>query len=109
MSFEIRVNGEAVYTTDDHVIAASMNSAKGELAKTGISLDDSILDIRLEVATGGGNLRLDHVEALQREQRRELRKGDIAGNVRQGDTKLLGTQGDHTETATPPAFSLAEQ
>jgi hypothetical protein len=101
MSFEIRVNGETVWETDDHVLDVSVQSARGELARVGTAIDDAVLNIVANVATDGGPMRLDHLEALQREQARSFREGATAGTVAEEvteETSLHGSQGEHTAT-----------
>lgn len=105
MAFEIRVNGEKAWDTEDHVLGISVQSARGEVARVGTAIDDAILNIVVDIATPGGPMRLDHLEALQAEQFRSFREGEVAGPtpVVQDEESLQGTQGEHTETVIESA------
>lgn len=102
MSFELKVNGESVWKGDRHVLSVSLQSARGELAKVGTSLEDAILNIQLEEVYDGGPMRLDHLEELQRQEMKKIRTGGQAGPTPvQRDESLHGNQGKQMDTAVP--------
>lgn len=105
MSFTIRVNGEDVWSTDLHVDQVSMQTAKGEAGRIGVSQDANVVDIIVAEVAAGGPIRLDHLENLQARSLAGLREGEVAGGVQsdryQQEDSMQGTQGDQIYTAVP--------
>lgn len=101
--FEIRVNGETVYTTESQVDKAHILTSQGEAAAVGISQSVGVIDIALDIVAPGGPLRLDHLEALERQRQRDLAGDQSVGQVQhEVDPSIKNTQGEHTETAETP-------
>lgn len=105
MPFTLRVNGEDVWSTDLQVEQVSLQSARGEAGRIGISTEGVVDVIVAEVAPGGPR-RLDHVENAERRATREaVGEGDARGNlaadryVLPRDTAV--TQGEHDYTLRP--------
>jgi len=64
MAFEVRVNGQPVHKEEAQVIGVSLQSARGEMYKAGISTE-GVIDVRLETVQPGGNIRLDQLDAAR--------------------------------------------
>ena len=101
--FEIRVNGETVWKTDLDVDGVSLQSARGEAGRIGISTE-GVVDVIVTEIARGGNRRLEHVEALERLKRNEIASEDqLRGNLA-ADRYVLPRdtarqQGEHVYTA----------
>lgn len=105
MTFCVRVNGEEVWSTDLQVDQVSLQSAKGEAGRIGVSYDTNVIDVVVAEVAAGGPVRLDHIEARDREVQRNNREGEIAVALTtdryDAPDSMQGTQGDHDYTARP--------
>lgn len=73
--FVVRVNGQEVWTTDDHVLAVSLSTARGQVGRVGMAPGgnvDTYIDVVVELTDPQGPRRLDEVEEVNRriEQKR---------------------------------------
>jgi hypothetical protein len=62
VAFEVRVNGQPVHLEEGQVTAVSVQSARGELYRAGISTE-GVIDVVLDVVPSGGPRRLDQIVA----------------------------------------------
>jgi len=81
VAFEVRVNGQTVYKEDAQVTGVSVQSARGELYRAGISTE-GVIDVVLETVASGGPIRLDQLEAAQSRAEEARREGQVSGNLR---------------------------
>lgn len=102
MTFKLRVNGEDVWSTDQQVNNVSLMSARGEAGRIGISTE-GVVDVVVSEIPSGGPMRLDHYEAMKRQEQRDFQEGGSLG-IREASTFDVGrgakaTQGEHDYTA----------
>lgn len=121
MTFRILVDGEEKATVDEQVTRVTVMTSRGAAAVVGIS-DEGAIDLHIEKAVPGGPIRLDQLEAYQRQANAERVQGLVSGFTPIPVSKeLTGTQGVHTYTVTgeeatasdaphvaPPSRDLAE-
>lgn len=109
MTFRVLVDGEEVHSVDEQVTAVTVDTPRGVAARVGISTESAI-NIVLETVAPGGVMRLDHLEALQRREQQERSKDNESFRVPAFvGGPLLGTQGDHTETARSGGVEASER
>jgi hypothetical protein len=68
--FEVRVNGAPVHKEELQVVGVSLQSARGEMYRAGISTE-GVVDLRLETVQPGSNIRLDQLDAARAAWERE--------------------------------------
>jgi hypothetical protein len=78
--FEVRVNGQPVYKESAQVIGVSLQSARGELYRAGISTE-GIIDLRVEIENPRDPIRLDQLEEARRRWEAEMVQGQITGTA----------------------------
>jgi hypothetical protein len=104
VAFEVRVNGQPVHLEEGQVTAVSVQSARGELYRAGISTE-GVIDVVLDVVPSGGPRRLDQIEAegVRYDQARVA--GQPSGNMRDSgdavDRSFLQTQHAQNDTLRP--------
>lgn len=65
--FELRVNGQRVWSSKRQVTRLSVQSGRGEIGASGIGPDDGVIDVFIEEVAPAGPARLDQVEESQRQ------------------------------------------
>lgn len=80
MAFQLRINGQQVWTSERQVTRISMQSGRGEIGAAGISPQDGVIDIFVEEVSPGGPLRLDEVERARDESIRATDEGTEVGS-----------------------------
>jgi len=81
MAFEVRVNGEKVWGTEDRVVRISGQSARGEMFAAGIAPTDGVVDLFVEYGVSAGAPRLDEIEEAKQAFIREVPEGTLTGNA----------------------------
>lgn len=79
MSFEVRINGQRVWSTDRQVTRIAMQGNRGEIGAAGIGPADGVVDLFVQEVAPGGPLRLDQVEAAQQAFIRDVAEGTETG------------------------------
>lgn len=120
--FEIRVDGETVYTCEGQVVGVAIDSARGELYNFGVH-NEGVINLRLSQVRAGDPIRLDQLEAAQRRFQASLVEGHQSGQpARTADSSMALRQeiGDNTLTESgddrpgrdgfnrPPSVDLAQ-
>lgn len=100
MPFTVRYRGEPILTVDEQVTAIRVQSARGETSATGISPDEGVVDLVLDLVAPGGPVRLDQLEMAQRQALQDRSpEGTIVGQVRDFEVQpTRSSQGFHDET-----------
>lgn len=95
MTFEVRVQGQPVYKEEAQVIGVSVQSARGELYRAGISTE-GVIDIRLQTVNPGDPIRLDQLEEAQRRWNAEIVQGQATGTppLQIGNDMMVRQQAD---------------
>ena len=79
MTYEVRVNGEKVWSTDNRVVRISGQSARGEMFAAGIADTDGVVDLFVEEAVSAGTPRLDEIDDMKQAAIRSVPEGTIVG------------------------------
>lgn len=100
MPFSVRYRGQIILTVDEQVTAVRVQSARGETSATGISPDEGVVDLVLDLVAPGGPVRLDQLEMAQRQFLQDRSPvGTIVGQVRDFEVQpTRSSQGFHDET-----------
>lgn len=100
--FEVRVNGQVVYKEEAQVDSVALMSARGELYRAGMTPQDGVIDVVLHRVTSGSPIRLDQLEAFQRQQQASFVEGQLAGErPYEVSHDMRGDQGAHDNTLRP--------
>ena len=78
--FEVRVNGNPVHKEEAQVIGVSLQSARGELYKAGISTE-GVIDVILQTVKPGDPIRLDQLDEARRQFERARTEGKVTGTA----------------------------
>lgn len=100
MPFTVRYQGEPILTVDEQVTAVRVQTARGETSATGITPDEGVIDLVLDLVAPGGPIRLDQLEMAQRQALQDRSPaGTIVGQVRDFQVQpTRASQGFHDET-----------
>lgn len=79
--FELRINGQRVWSSERQVTRVSMQSGRGEIGAAGISPADGVIDIFVEEVAPGGPPRLDQVEEAQARLLADVAEGTETGSI----------------------------
>lgn len=108
MAFEVRVNGEKVWGTDDRVVRISGQSARGELFASGIAPTDGVVDFFVEFAVSPGVPRLDEIEDAKQAAIREVPEGTPTGTAPYEPAADANKPGQTSEDLSGSASAEAE-
>jgi hypothetical protein len=79
VAFELRINGQRVWSSERQVTRISMQSGRGEIGAAGISPTDGVVDIFIEEVSPGGPVRLDELDRARDEAIRDVDEGTQVG------------------------------
>lgn len=77
--FQLRINGQQVWTSERQVTRIAMQSDRGEIGSAGLAPTDGVIDIFIEEVQPGGPVRLDEIERARDEFVRNTPEGTTVG------------------------------
>jgi hypothetical protein len=111
MPFSVRYQGETILTVDEQVTRVAIQTARGETGAAGISPDEGVIDLVLDLVPPGGPVRLDQLEMAQRRALQDRSpEGTVVGQVRDFQVQpTRSSQGYHDETTREGDIERGQQ